>query len=65
MKTLKLLYAIALTVSASMAQSITISGIVKDSADAGIEGATVKLEYNGITTITLFDGSFSLVGMGA
>jgi hypothetical protein len=42
------------------AQTINISGIVKDTAGVGIYGAAVKLEKAGISTTTGADGSFTL-----
>ena len=63
MKAIKLFLVIALLASVSMGQTINISGIVKDSADVGIEGAIVKLENAGIITTTLKDGCFTLNGI--
>ena len=60
MKTIKLILVALSIVSVSMAQTINISGIVKDSAGVGIEGATVKLENAAITTTTSNDGNFTL-----
>jgi uncharacterized protein (TIGR02145 family) len=42
------------------AQTINISGIVKDTAGVGISGATVKLEVADILTTTGADGRFTL-----
>lgn len=44
---------------------INITGVVIDSANAGISGAVVKLENAGIYTTTSKDGSFTLTGSTA
>ncbi len=48
--------------AAGAAQTIHISGVVVDSAGAGIEGAAVKLEKASIATTSAADGSFTLTG---
>ncbi len=57
---LSILFAVAANLCAG--QGIHISGVVADSAGAGIQGATVRLETAGLTTTSAADGSFSLVG---
>jgi uncharacterized protein (TIGR02145 family) len=44
----------------SNAQSISIKGVVKDSAGAGVAGAVVLLENAGLKDTTKADGSFAL-----
>jgi uncharacterized protein (TIGR02145 family) len=48
-----------------IAQTITISGRVKDTSGEGISGALVKLEQANISTTTGADGSFTLTGEAA
>jgi len=47
------------------AQTISMSGVVKNSAGAGIAGAAVRLGQAGISTTSGADGSFTLVGGSA
>jgi uncharacterized protein (TIGR02145 family) len=54
--------AVCIVASICAAQAINIRGTVKDSAGAGIAGATVKLEAASISTTTGSDGSFTLAG---
>lgn len=54
--------ALCLGTTLCAAQAISISGIVTDTAGAGIDGATVRLEQAGISTSTGADGSFTLTG---
>ncbi|MGB5747192.1 MAG: FISUMP domain-containing protein [Desulfobacterales bacterium] len=56
----KTITAICLGATLCVAQTINISGIVKDTAGVGISGATVKLEVADISTTTGGDGSFTL-----
>jgi len=58
----KTVTAICLGATLCTAQTINISGFVKDDAGIGISGATVKLEITGIATTTETDGSFTLTG---
>jgi uncharacterized protein (TIGR02145 family) len=60
MNTTKTLFAVLAAVSVCSAQSVNISGIVKNSAGIGITGAAVKLEKGGQTATTGSDGSFTL-----
>ena len=46
------------------AQTYNISGVVKNSAGNGIEGATVRLGQAGISTTTGAGGNFTLTGVG-
>jgi uncharacterized protein (TIGR02145 family) len=57
---LKAVTAICLGVTLCTAQTINISGTVKDTAGVGISGATVKLEVADISTTSGTDGSFTL-----
>jgi len=57
---LKTITAICLGVTLCTAQTIKISGIVKDTAGVGISGATVKLEKADISTTTGTNGTFTL-----
>lgn len=57
---LKTITAICLGATLCAAQTINISGTVKDTAGVGISGATVKLEVADISTTTQGDGSFTL-----
>ena len=60
MISLKAVTAICLGATLCTAQTINISGIVKDTDGVGISGATVKLEVADISTTTGTDGSFTL-----
>jgi len=51
-----------LCVAACLGQTFHISGVVTDSAGAGIEGAAVKLEKANIAATSAADGSFTLAG---
>ncbi len=65
MISLKTITGICLGVTFCTAQTINISGVVKDSANIGISGATVKLEKAGISTTTGTGGSFTLSSSSA
>lgn len=56
----KTIIAICVGAMLSAAQTINISGVVQDSAGAGISGATVKLVAANKTTTTGVDGRFKL-----
>jgi len=55
----------ALFAGVCAAQTISISGVVRDSAGGAIEGAVVELEKAGISTTSKVDGSFALAGDAA
>jgi uncharacterized protein (TIGR02145 family) len=55
--------ATGLLVAATLAQSIHISGTVKNGAGAGIEGAVVRLGKAALSAITGPDGNFTLTGI--
>ena len=60
MVSLKTITAICLGAILCTAQTINISGIIKDTAGVGISGAMVKLKIADISTTTGTDGSFTL-----
>jgi len=64
MTTIKIFFAILFTACISIAQNITISGIVTDTGTAPLPGAVVKLEKNGLTATTGADGAFTLTNVG-
>jgi uncharacterized protein (TIGR02145 family) len=54
--------AIGTTVAVGLAQSVHVSGVVKNGAGAGIEGARVRLGKANLSAITSPDGRFTLSG---
>lgn len=60
MISLKTVTAIFLGATLCTAQTINISGTVKNAAGVGISGATIKLEVANISTTSGADGSFTL-----
>jgi uncharacterized protein (TIGR02145 family) len=64
MKRVTPLFLIIVCAVLSSAQTYSISGVVKNSAGTGIEGATVRLGQTGISTTTGTGGNFTLTPAG-
>jgi uncharacterized protein (TIGR02145 family) len=64
MRNIQALFAIVAAVSVCIAQSVSITGKVTDTAGTAISGALVRLEKGGQTATSGADGSFALTPVG-